>query len=196
MSDFEMLHRAIDHMADLIEGVPHRSWDDSTPCEEFTVRDLVDHLVGWIHIFEAATWETDAVRDPNHSLVNTGHAEAFRRAGHSAIEGLAEGGLDRRLRMVKASIPASMVRDMMTMEYPGHGWDLSVATGQAYPFEDDLVEAALEAAPRTIAPEYRGFGEGQFRPVVPTAPDAGIVERYVAFLGRDPAWRPPSRAAS
>ena len=196
MTDFEMHRRAIDHMADLIAGVPADSWAEPTPCTEFTVRDLVDHLVGWVHIFEAATWETNAPRDPDHYLVSEGHAAAFRRAGHAAVEGLADRGLDRQLLMVKARIPASMIRDMMAMEYPGHGWDLAVATGQSYPFEDDIVEAALEAAPRTISPEYRGHGEGQFRPVVATSPDAGIVERYVAFLGRDPAWRPPSRAVS
>ena len=196
MSDFEKLHRSIDHMARLIERIPPGSWQDPTPCAEFAVKDLVDHLVGWVHIFEAAAWDTDAPRDPDHYRVQTGHAEAFRRAGHSSVSGLEEGGLDRQLLMSQARIPGSMIRDMIAMEYPGHGWDLAVATGQAYPFEDEIVEEALAAAERTISSEYRGYGEGQFRPVVPTGPEATVVERYVAFLGRDPHWQPPAQAAS
>ena len=81
MSDFEKLHRSIDHMARLIERIPPGSWQDPTPCAEFAVKDLVDHLVGWVHIFEAAAWDTDAPRDPDHYRVQTGHAEAFRHLG-------------------------------------------------------------------------------------------------------------------
>lgn len=96
--------------------------------------------------------------------------------------------------LTSTPIPGQMVVDMMTMEYPGHGWDLAVATGRPYPFDDRAVGAAQKAAERMIHPPFRGTEEGQFRPVVPTGPDPSLLERYVAFLGRDPHWSPETNS--
>jgi uncharacterized protein (TIGR03086 family) len=191
MSDrIDLLDSAVDTMADLMEGVAPAEFGLPTPCTHYTVGDLLDHVVGWAYVFGAATTETDASRDPDTYRVEKDHAGAFRRAGHAAAAGLRQKGLDRTVVMTSNPIPASMVLDMMIMEYPGHGWDLSRATGQDYPFDAEVVTDALEAAERMIQPQYRGQEEGQFRPIVPTADGASVVDRYVAFLGRDPAWRP------
>ncbi|MFP3914194.1 MAG: TIGR03086 family metal-binding protein [Actinomycetota bacterium] len=186
----DLLDESVDALADLMEGIEPAMHPRPTPCAEFTVGDLVDHLVGWIHVFEAATNDTEAARDPSVHLVREGQGGAFRRAGHGAVDGLRRLGTDRTVAITSSPIPASMVVDMMTMEYPGHGWDLAVATGLPYPFDDRVVAAAHEAAERMIQPPYRGDEAGQFRPVVPTPGDAPPVDRFVAFLGRDPAWRP------
>lgn len=190
--ELDRLDAVIDTMAAMLEGIPREEFSRPTPCPEFTVADLFDHLVGWVHVFEAAAHETDARRDPNAYLVDERHADVFRQAGHRAVTGLREKGVDRQVVMTSSPIPASMVVDMMTMEYPGHGWDLAVATGRPYPFDPDTVAAAHRAAERMIQPAYRGEGEGKFRPIVPTGPDAGEVDRFVAFLGRDPRWRSPA----
>lgn len=191
MSDrLALLDEVIDSTVDLLDAIPPEAYDRPTPCTEYTVGDLIDHLVGWVHVFEAATRETDASRDPDSYLVGHGHGAAFRRAGHSAVAGLRDKGTDRQIVFTSTPIPDQMVVDMMTMEYPGHGWDLTVATGRPYPFDDRAVGAAQEAAERMIQPPFRGNGEGQFRPVVATGPDSTRLERYVAFLGRDPHWSP------
>jgi uncharacterized protein (TIGR03086 family) len=192
----DLLDDAIDVVADLMEQIPTEALALPTPCTEYRVGDLFDHLVGWAGIFEAATHQTDAVRDPEAHLVDEDHGAALRQFGHSAVAGLRAKGLERQLVMVSNPIPASMVLDMMTMEYPGHGWDLAVATGRRYPFSVPMVEAAQAAAERMIQPQYRGHEAGQFRPVVVTAVDAPPVERFVAFLGRDPRWGPPAETHS
>jgi uncharacterized protein (TIGR03086 family) len=189
-ADIDLLDRMIDRTADLIDGIGTERLERPTPCTRFTVGDLLDHLVGWAHVFEAATNELDVSRDPTTYEVDTHRGDAFRRAGHAAVAGLREGGVDRDMVMTTNPIPGTMVRDMMTMEYPGHGWDLAVATEQAYPFTDEEVEAAHRAAERMIQPPFRGQEEGQFRPVVDTPAGASSVARYVAFLGRDPFWAP------
>ncbi|HEX2153219.1 MAG TPA: hypothetical protein VHL52_04515 [Acidimicrobiia bacterium] len=144
----------------------------------------------WAYVFEAATTETDASRDADAHRVEKDLGGAFRAAGHAAAAGLRDKGLDRTVAMTSNPIPAPMVLDMMIMEYPGHGWDLSRATGQNCPFDPEVVTDALEAAERMIQPQYRGHEKGQFRPIVATAYGASVVDRYVTFLGRDPAWRP------
>ena len=186
----DLLDRMIDRTADLIDATGSEQLEGPTPCTRFSVGELLDHLVGWAHVFEAATNELDVSRDPTTYEVDSNRADAFGRAGHAAVAGLREGGVDRDMVMTTNPIPGTMVLDMMTMEYPGHGWDLAVATGQAYPFTDEEVEAAHRAAERMIQPPFRGLEEGQFRPVVDTPAGAPPVARYVAFLGRDPSWAP------
>lgn len=94
--------------------------------------------------------------------------------------------------MVSNPIPATMILDMMTMEYPGHGWDLAVATGRLYPFDNSTVRAAHEAAARITAPEYRGDEKGQFRPVVPTPESATPLGTDLSpSWGVDPHWSQP-----
>lgn len=186
----DLLDDVIDRTAGLIDGIDPVRFDDPTPCTEYSVGVLIDHLVGWVHVFEAATRDLDVSRDPTGYEVADGHGRAFRRAGHAAVEGLRDLGVDREMVMTANPIPGTMVLDMMTMEYPGHGWDLAVATSQDHPFTEKQVIAAHEAAERMILPEFRGPTEGQFRPVVEVAETAPVMDRYVAYLGRDPRWSP------
>lgn len=86
MSDrLDLLDEVIDSTAALLEAIPSEAYGRPTPCTQYTVGDLIDHLVGWVHVFEAAARETDASRDPDSYLVDHGQGAAFRRAGHSSV---------------------------------------------------------------------------------------------------------------
>jgi uncharacterized protein (TIGR03086 family) len=74
---------------------------------------------------------------------------------------------------------------MMLIEYVGHGWDLAVATGQPVPYAEPEAQAALEAARGMLMPAYRGPGQ-TFGDEVEVSADAAAMDRFVAFIGRDP----------
>lgn len=74
-------------------------------------------------------------------------------------------------------------------EYIVHGWDLAVASGQAVSLRDADAAIALAALRPLLKPEYRGEA---FGPEVPVPAGTPPVARLVAFMGRDPAWTPPS----
>lgn len=186
--NLDIIESSIAKTAALITGVREDQLDRATPCTSYTVGILVDHLVGWAHVFDAATNDLDIDRNPDSYVVQEGRAEAFEAAGRRAVEGLRRHGVDRQMRMVVNPIPGTMVANMMRMEYPGHGWDLAVATGQPVPFTDEEAEEALQAARVTISPEYRGYEEGMFHPVREVDDSATAIQRYVSFLGRDPEW--------
>jgi uncharacterized protein (TIGR03086 family) len=79
-----------------------------------------------------------------------------------------------------------MVVNMTVMEYLTHGWDLAIATGQPVPYADEEAAAALERAQGTLPPQYRGAGQ-PFGDIVEVPDDAPAIDRFVGFLGRNPA---------
>ena len=84
-----------------------------------------------------------------------------------------------------AKMPGSMVFNMTVMEYLAHGWDLATATGQPIPYTDDEAADVLVRARATLPAEYQGEGMA-FGAIVPVGDDATPVERFVAFMGRQP----------
>ena len=83
-------------------------------------------------------------------------------------------------------LPGQMVLNMTVMEYLTHGWDLATATRQEIPYTDEEAAQALERAQGTLPPEYRGAGK-PFGDIVEVPESAPAIDRFIGFLGRDPA---------
>jgi uncharacterized protein (TIGR03086 family) len=171
----------------LINGVQSDQLDLPTPCAEFDVRALLNHMCTWIQVFDRAVNERALDIDTETFTLESGWADVFAAAASGVLTGLRANGYDRPMTMTRNPIPGSMVLDMLTMEYIGHGLDLARATGRPHRFTEEQATEALAAAERMIQPQYRGTEPGQFHPVVAIGQDAGRIEQFIAFLGRDPA---------
>lgn len=185
MAQIELLSSVLSKTGDLIAGVRPDQRGLPTPCPGYDVAALVDHIVGWLQVFEAGchgrTYEGDAATftsgpDP---------AAEFRAAADSVVAGWREHGLDRQVAVTGGAMPGELVFNMTLMEYLGHGWDLAVATGRPIPYTPAEAAETLARAQVTLPPEYRG-DDMPFGHVVPVDEDAPAVERLVAFLGRNP----------
>jgi uncharacterized protein (TIGR03086 family) len=185
MRDVELLEGILAKTGDLIAGVQSDQWELATPCEEYDVGTMVNHVVGWIQVFDAGFHGRAFEGDASAYRRGPDPAADFRAAAASLVAGWDEHGLDRPVRVTSGEMPGQMVFSMTVMEYLAHGWDLAVATGQPIPYTDQEASETLARAEATLPPEYRGEGM-PFGPVVPTDPDAPAVARLVAFLGRDP----------
>jgi hypothetical protein len=73
------------------------------------------------------------------------------------------------------------------MEFLTHGWDLAAAINRSANFPDNAAELGLKTAQDMLKPEYRGSA---FLPEFDVLPTAGTVDQLVAFMGRNPGWRP------
>lgn len=145
-----------------------------TPCPDLDVRHLVDHLVGWARESARRVTGEESSEDPN-AYRSDDPAREFEQAATRLVSGL------------RAAAEPAMPPGMLLMEFITHGWDLATATGEPITYSDDEAEAALSAGRAMLKPEYRGES---FGPEVEAPDDATAVERLVAFLGRDPRWRP------
>ncbi|HEY5887543.1 MAG TPA: TIGR03086 family metal-binding protein [Acidimicrobiales bacterium] len=181
---------ATQRLADLVTNVDDGQLTAPTPCPDFAVGDLLDHLSTFAVAFRAAADKTvpaDAGRPPPASAANLGEdwrdriprelaemAEAWARP--EAWEGMTRiGGMDT---------PAESAGVVALEEPVVHGWDLARATGQAF----TVPEAELEVVSGffgSFPDEARGEAFG-----LPEAVSDGAtgLDRAVAQAGRNPAW--------
>ena len=171
-----------------------------TPCPEYTVGDLLDHVEGLALAFTDAATKTPPTGAPSAAPGDASRlapgwqqripdrlAELARAwTDPAAWDGMtAAGGID---------MPGGIAGIVALNEVIAHGWDLARATGQPFHADDADVAVCIE----TMGPQ-----PGEDRPVgtdvafgrpVEVAEDAAPVDRLAAVLGRDPAWRARERA--
>lgn len=173
--------------ADRIRQVPSGSWQNRSPCAQWTALDLVGHVVdtqGSIEISVGRTLEPgpSVVEDPLGAfLAATGQVQTHLDDPHTATTEF-DGAFGR-------STFAQSVDDFLCFDLVVHGWDLARATGQDERLDPDDV--------RWVRDGTAGFGEvlrqsGVCGAEISVADDASEQDKLLAFLGRQPSPQSPS----
>jgi len=160
-----------------------------TPCGEWDVQALLNHLILWTSysLERRAHGESVApeLMERDFSAAPD-FAVDYRAQLDRALAAWADPAVwDRELDVMGAKTSAADVAALIIAELVLHGWDLAAATGQEYAVSASAAEAALRAveANAELFREYKGFADP-----LPTAADAGVLDRVLALSGRDPAW--------
>ena len=181
-------HRSVRNWIAAVEGAG-TSWTARTPCADWDVRQLVNHVVGedrWTKpLVEGLT--IDEVGDAlDGDLLGEEPSVAARAAAEEAVAAvevrLPEGGTVH-LSYGEESIGEYLWQ--LTADHLIHGWDLTAATGQDRAMDAELVDA-VGAWFAEREQQYRSGGAIDARPESATggSPSADLL---IAF-GRDPAW--------
>lgn len=195
-TDLIDLRPAAAQLAALVRGVADGQLTAPTPCTEYRVGDLLDHIGGLAQAFTwAATKESLTMPDLEPSGDGSRLGAGWRPRIARDVEALAAVWADPAAwtGMTKAGpieMPGEVGGLVALDEIVVHGWDLAAATGQ--PFEAD--EATLEAV-EAFAAMFSGPGSEEergsaFGPVLEVAPDAPALARVLGKLGRDASWAP------
>lgn len=192
--------RAYDHAAEVVSAITPDQLGLPTPCPQYDVQLLVDHIVG--AGFRAAAMgrgETPAGDAFPHVPLDQA-ADQLRQAGKEARSAWSETDLAATLTMPWGeTYPLATVVDMYLAELATHAWDLAASTGNLGRLEAELAPATFDAAQSMLKPEYRNLVEpgSPYGSEVPAPEDASEWERLVAFMGRSPrpAGRSPVPAA-
>jgi uncharacterized protein (TIGR03086 family) len=178
------LDRSMSCVETLIASVPDAGWGTLTPCRNWTVRNLVNHIVSGCLILTAATRSHDTEQpDWTSDKLGTDPLETFRRAEGRFRAALAEpGALDRTYDSVLGQEPGSALIRMRVSEHVVHGWDLARTLGRSTDLVPDLAEqvlafwrAGLGDVPRDGMP---------FDAAVAAPEGATTADRLAAYLGR------------
>lgn len=85
-------------------------------------------------------------------------------------------------------MPGEVVGLVALDELVVHGWDLAVATGQAYEPTLEEIEAATGFISSFAVPRDGSL----FGPIVRVDAAASPLDELLGLTGRDPAWHPPT----
>jgi uncharacterized protein (TIGR03086 family) len=171
---------------DLIANTSPDQMDNATPCAKWTVRDLVNHMVGGGAMFGAALKGDPVEMDlagPMPDLLGDDPTAAWDGAVQTFSEGVdSPGALERDIVLPFGTFPGSVVLELAKFDLLVHAWDLAKATDQAFEPPPDVVEPAIGAAQMIIQPPARDGDT--FKDEINPAADAAPIERLVAFTGR------------
>ncbi len=184
MTDTAILRGVLDKTGAIVGAVTPDQYDLPTPCPDYTVGDLVQHVVTWIRVFARAAAGAPQPADAGDEG-SADPAADFRAAADQAVEAFSTLPDDEPVTLSSGSTPAAASVAMMTGEYLAHGWDLAVATGQPAPYTEQEAEAARAGLTPLLAPEYRGAGK-PFGDIVDVPDDASGLDKFLGFAGRRP----------
>ena len=188
------LATALDGTGRLVAAVTEEQWALPTPCSDWTVRQLVNHVVGGNRLFtRVLSGEPLPPRDQlgaraAEDQLGTDPAAAYAGSAADLLSALrAPGVLAGTYTVPAATLPGPAIVHLRTVETLVHGWDLARATDRPAPFPEALAEGELAFSRDLLGriPERRHpFGTSQ-----PVDDDAPAIDRLAALLGRDPRRR-------
>ena len=183
---------ATDRMAQLVASVSDEQLGAPTPCPNTSLGDLMDHIGSLTSGFMlVARKESGATGAPTPDARNleagwrerlTGDLETLAAAwgDPAAWEGMTQAaGID---------LPGEVAGLVALDELVVHGWDVAVASNQAYDPTVEEIAAATQFVTGFNAPRDGHL----FGPIVPVPDDASPLDKLLGLTGRDPRWAPPS----
>lgn len=174
----------------VVAGVSPDQMDDPTPCDAYTVRELMGHLivafqrlemVGRRHQGDWGPLVASGIADDGYGAALDEVAQAIHQAWQDDTL------LDEVLVLPFAEMPGAFALGMYVGEYLTHTWDLAAATGQTVEWPDMIVAPSLEGLKMGLPAEARQDPEMPFGTVVEVPADAPLIEQLAAWSGRNPA---------
>ena len=158
--------------------------DRPTPCEEWDVRALANHLVGITWMFTLANQGQQA-SEGDGDLLGTDPAAAMAAARDANLASWrAPGAFDGDRSYPFGAFPAPAAALVNLEELVVHTWDLSKATGQDPAIDPAIAGLVFDFCRSIPLDDYRAHGA--FGPAVPVPATAPATDRLVALLGREP----------
>jgi uncharacterized protein (TIGR03086 family) len=169
--------RIADAFSVRVDGTPSDRWSSVSPCEGWTARDVVAHVVDSARRLAGNETTMGADEDP---------AAAWASAKAAVLAKLSEpGALDEVLPGPFGPMPrGQMVQRLMVNDILVHTWDLARATGQDETLDADAVAHAYSGL-KPLDAMIRM--PGVFGPKVEAPEGADLQTEFLCFLGRPAA---------
>jgi uncharacterized protein (TIGR03086 family) len=173
----------------VVECVREEQLGNPTPCVEWDVRALLNHVVGTLHLGAGLLSDSPPTQAPapgglpDDDLLGNDPVKAYRLGVEKLLTAATGDALDRVHATPFGEMPGAVLGGFTTVDILVHGWDLARATGQDAVLPAELAEAALGFARQTITDENRAPRIG---PPVDVDAGASATDRLVGYFGRRP----------
>ncbi|MEM7272120.1 MAG: TIGR03086 family metal-binding protein [Actinomycetota bacterium] len=164
--------QAADKWDEVMAQVGDADWDKTTPCEGWTVRELVDHAMFW-QGRGGGVFGAEVPEDADWATVRSALGSAL--ADPANLEGSAE---------AMGGMPKQAVAGLITADLLIHSWDLA----RSIDADATLPEAAVESTMMGLQrlPDEMLRSERMFGPAVEVAEGASAQDQLIGFVGRTP----------
>jgi uncharacterized protein (TIGR03086 family) len=183
MDAIEQFERTVDAATQMVRSVSASDLGAPTPCTEWTVQPLIEHMIGTNNLFSTAL-TGDAGQPPDNMAADLG--ASYARSAETAVAAWqTPGALERTLKLPMGEMPAAMALTINLGDQLLHTWDLARALSRPYAMDPESAEGVLTLLQQIVQPQFRGPGKG-FAAEVPCPADAMVQDRLLAFSGRQP----------
>ncbi|HZN84628.1 MAG TPA: TIGR03086 family metal-binding protein [Mycobacterium sp.] len=171
---------ATEHATGVIDAARPDQLGLPTPCTEWTVQQLIDHLVGGTEYLLSAAEGNEPTQQADATAAD------YRRGTAAVMDALEQPGVMERTCISPLGFewPVSQAVAGTFMDVLIHTWDVARATGQDEKLDPELVEACT-AMFLPDMPE-RGRAAGIVGPAVEVGENASPQDRLLAAMGRHP----------
>jgi uncharacterized protein (TIGR03086 family) len=175
---------SIDRFLTRVDGIDASQWGRATPCADWDVRALVNHVVNeqlWApHLVAGETIEQVGDRYDG-DVLGSAPAATSRAAADASTTAFAGADLDAIVHLSFADLPCREYLTQMLLDAEVHGWDLAVGLGESVALDPEVTAVVL---PSVIEQEELIRGSGLFGEVQPIPDGADEGTRLLALLGR------------
>jgi uncharacterized protein (TIGR03086 family) len=177
--------RSVRQFGEKVHAVGDDQWSADTPCSEWDVRALVNHLVSealWVKPLLDGRTIAEVGDRLDGDLLGDDPRAAFDRAAEEAVAAASEpDATDRTVHISAGDTPAGAYLSELFSDFVIHGWDLARGIGA-----DDTIDpgyaAALYERMKPIESEMRTWGV--YGDAVEVAEDADTQTKLLAVFGR------------
>jgi uncharacterized protein (TIGR03086 family) len=181
MTSLDRFDRSAATATAVIGSVKAEQYDDPTPCTDWNVRQLLNHVIGGSKIFTAILTDSGPV-DRTADHVGADHAASFRAAISDLRAAFAaDGALDGTYQGPLGETSGAFLMRMRVNEMMMHAWDLARATGQSTDLDPELAAECIEDLRRV---QEAGRGGPMFKPIQPYPANATVADQLAAIAGR------------
>lgn len=178
----EQFRRVAARFTDRVREVPDDAWENPSPCEGWTARDVVGHMVAWMPDFLAAAGVSlldlpSVADDPGEAWT------ALAEAVQAILEDRDLAGREFEMEALGSQTVREAIGSVILGDVVIHTWDLARATGLDETLDPELVPVMLEGM---LPLDEALRSSGHFGPKVDVPPDTDPQTKLLAFTGRRP----------
>jgi uncharacterized protein (TIGR03086 family) len=179
--------RALAHTRRYVEAIKADQWHDPTPCDDWDVRQVLNHIVEgnlWVGALMGGRTIEEVGDELEGDQLGDDPTSAYARSADAASRGFqAPGAMAQPVPVSYGPVPGEVYAGHRFIDVLIHGWDLAKGTGQDSVLEPELVEAcwAVVEPQKEIFAQSGAFGDDHEAPE-----DADPQTRLLAALGRKP----------
>jgi len=183
MDPIEQLSYILPTLTAVVDRIEPGQLGDATPCANFSVRDVLDHMMVGGGTFAYVFRGEDPPEVTAPDVGDRVPVAEFRKAMDDLLAAVkSPGAMERTINAPFGEVPGSVFASFVAFDGLIHGWDLATSTKQNYQVPPAVISSVDEFARNALGPDMRDGDT--FKDETPVPEGADQLERLVAFSGR------------